>query len=134
MPSGGNYVHRPQLVGGCYVAGNNPLIILVIALLGGFSGFGGGPFYGTGYYGGGGLGLALVIVAAPSSSNPPQRIRLLRYAETGRGARNNLVSHALNIIWCIFGSGQIEQVFDERDSAPCAQVCPQNDQWRLSWN
>jgi hypothetical protein len=38
------------------------LIILVIALLGGFSGFGGGPFYGTGYYGGGGLGLILVIV------------------------------------------------------------------------
>jgi Protein of unknown function (DUF3309) len=30
------------------------LIILVIALLGGFSGIGGGPFYGTGYYGGGG--------------------------------------------------------------------------------
>jgi len=27
------------------------LIILVIALLGGFSGVGGGPFYGTGYYG-----------------------------------------------------------------------------------
>ena len=38
------------------------LIILVIALLGGFSGWGGGPFYGTGYYGGGGLGLVLVIV------------------------------------------------------------------------
>jgi hypothetical protein len=38
------------------------LIILVIVLLGGFSGFGGGPFYGTGYYGGGGLGLILVIV------------------------------------------------------------------------
>ena len=34
------------------------LIILVIALLGGFS----GSFYGTGYYGGGGLGLILVIV------------------------------------------------------------------------
>ena len=33
------------------------LIILIIALLGGFSGIGGGPFYGTGYYGGGGLGL-----------------------------------------------------------------------------
>jgi hypothetical protein len=32
------------------------LIILVIALLGGFSGLGGGPFYGTGYYGGGALG------------------------------------------------------------------------------
>src|SRR5258706_5861768 len=31
------------------------LIILIIALLGGFSGIGGGPFYGTGYYGGGGL-------------------------------------------------------------------------------
>jgi hypothetical protein len=38
------------------------LVILVIALLGGFSGIGGGPFYGTGYYGGGGLGLVLVIV------------------------------------------------------------------------
>ena len=38
------------------------LIILVIALLGGCSGIGGGPFYGTGYYGGGGLGLVLVIV------------------------------------------------------------------------
>ena len=38
------------------------LIILVIALLGGFSGLGGGPFYGTGYYGGGGLGLVLLIL------------------------------------------------------------------------
>ena len=38
------------------------LIILIIALLGGFSGLGGGPFYGTGYYGGGGLGLILIIV------------------------------------------------------------------------
>ena len=38
------------------------LIILVVALLGGLSGFGGGPFYGTGYYGGGGLGLVLIIV------------------------------------------------------------------------
>jgi len=38
------------------------LIILVLALLGGFSGLGGGPFYGTGYYGGGGLGLVLIIV------------------------------------------------------------------------
>src|SRR5215217_3845233 len=37
------------------------LIILIIALLGGFSGIGGGPFYGTGYYGGGGLGLVIVI-------------------------------------------------------------------------
>jgi hypothetical protein len=38
------------------------LIVLIIALLGGFSGIGGGRFYGTGYYGGGGLGLVLVIV------------------------------------------------------------------------
>jgi hypothetical protein len=35
---------------------------LIIALLGGFSGVGGGPFYGTGYYGGGGLGLVVVIL------------------------------------------------------------------------
>ena len=38
------------------------LIIIVIALLGGFSGLGGGRFYGTGYCGGGGLGLGLIIV------------------------------------------------------------------------
>ena len=38
------------------------LIILIIALLGGFRDWGRGPFYGTGYYGGGGLGLLLVIV------------------------------------------------------------------------
>src|SRR6187431_1288170 len=38
------------------------LIILVILLLGGFSGIGGGPFYGTGHYGGGVLGLVLVVV------------------------------------------------------------------------
>ena len=38
------------------------IIILIIALLGGFSGLGGGPFYGTGYVGGAGLGLVLVIV------------------------------------------------------------------------
>ena len=38
------------------------IILLIIALLGGFSGVGGGPFYGTGYCGGGGLGLVLIIV------------------------------------------------------------------------
>ena len=38
------------------------LVVLIIALLGGFSGIGGGPFYGTGYYGGGGLGLILIVV------------------------------------------------------------------------
>jgi hypothetical protein len=49
--------------GDCHVSiGTIILIILVIALLGGFSGIGGGPFYGTGYYGGGGLGLVIVIL------------------------------------------------------------------------
>ena len=38
------------------------VIVLVIALLGGFSGIGGGRFYGTGAYGGGGIGLVLVVV------------------------------------------------------------------------
>ncbi len=38
------------------------LIVLIIALLGGFSGIGGGRFYGTGHYGGGGIGLALIVV------------------------------------------------------------------------
>ncbi len=37
------------------------LVILVMILLGGFSGLGGGQFYGTGMYGGG-LGLILIIV------------------------------------------------------------------------
>jgi hypothetical protein len=35
---------------------------MVILLLGGFSGIGGGPFYGTGYYGGGGLGLIVAVL------------------------------------------------------------------------
>src|SRR3569833_2533914 len=49
--------------GGSFMSiGTIILIILVIALLGGFSGIGGGPFYGTGYYGGGGLGLIIVIL------------------------------------------------------------------------
>ena len=38
------------------------LVILVLLLLGGFSGIGGGPFYGTGYYGGSGISLVLVAV------------------------------------------------------------------------
>jgi hypothetical protein len=46
----------------CHVNRDHPPHYLSIALLGGFSGLGGGPFYGTGYYGGGGLGLVLVIV------------------------------------------------------------------------
>ena len=46
----------------CMSIGTIILIILIIALLGGFSGIGGGPFYGTGYYGGGGLGLVIIIL------------------------------------------------------------------------
>jgi hypothetical protein len=38
------------------------LIVLFIVLLGGFAGFGGGPFYGTGNWGGGGLGLVIIIL------------------------------------------------------------------------
>lgn len=38
------------------------LIILVLALFGGLTGIGGGPFYGTGYYGGGGLGLVIIVL------------------------------------------------------------------------
>ena len=42
--------------------GSIVLIILVIALLGGFTGIGGRPFYGTGYYGGGGLGIVVLVL------------------------------------------------------------------------
>lgn len=39
------------------------LLILLIALLGGFRDWGGrGPFYGTGYFGGGGLGLVVLVL------------------------------------------------------------------------
>lgn len=38
------------------------LIILVLILLGGFNDWGYGRFYGTGYYGGGGLGLIIIVV------------------------------------------------------------------------
>jgi Protein of unknown function (DUF3309) len=66
LPSslGGLYLHDAYSPNGdnAMSLGTILLIILIIALLGGFSGLGGGPFYGTGYYGGGGLGLVLVIV------------------------------------------------------------------------
>lgn len=41
------------------------LVVLVLALLGGMAPFGavgGRPFYGSGYYGGGGIGLIIVVV------------------------------------------------------------------------
>jgi len=57
-----NHWNRPSAGGDHMSLGTIILIILVIALLGGFSGVGGGPFYGTGYYGGGGLGLIIVIL------------------------------------------------------------------------
>ncbi len=53
---------EPELENARMTLGTIILIILIIALLGGFSGIGGGPFYGTGYYGGGGLGLIIVIL------------------------------------------------------------------------
>lgn len=38
-------------------------VILILALLGGGLGLGGrGPFYGSGYYGAGGIGLILVVL------------------------------------------------------------------------
>jgi Protein of unknown function (DUF3309) len=49
------------LLEGCTIDRRPSAHHLVIALLG-ESGWGGGPFYGTGYYGGGGLGLLLLIV------------------------------------------------------------------------
>src|SRR5882762_658961 len=60
------------------------LIILVIALLGGFSGIGGGPFYGTGYYGGGGIGLVLVIVLTWSFSAGSERAAGSRHSRPGK--------------------------------------------------
>jgi Protein of unknown function (DUF3309) len=61
LPKAGRQRHCRA--GGRYMTiGAIILIILIIALLGGFSGVGGGPFYGTGYYGGGGLGLVIVIL------------------------------------------------------------------------
>src|ERR1700750_533921 len=69
--------------GGVFISiGTIILIILVIALLGGFSGIGGGPFYGTGYYGGGGLGPVvgvLVILLLMGRLESPRRV--------GKGAR-----------------------------------------------
>jgi hypothetical protein len=53
---------KPQTGAEIMSLGTILIIILVIALLGGLSGLGGGPFYGTGYYGGGGLGLLLLII------------------------------------------------------------------------
>jgi hypothetical protein len=61
-PGVGATAGRHRLEEICMSIGTVILIILIIALLGGFSGIGGGPFYGTGYYGGGGLGLIIVIL------------------------------------------------------------------------
>lgn len=38
------------------------LVVLVLALMGGFTNLGGGRFYGTGYYGGGEISLVLIVV------------------------------------------------------------------------
>jgi hypothetical protein len=60
--SGGPWWSHTNPQGMLMSLGTILLIVLIIALLGGFSGIGGGPFYGTGYYGGGGLGLVIVIL------------------------------------------------------------------------
>jgi hypothetical protein len=55
--------HRSNTQGGNLMSlGWILIIILVLVLLGGLGSIGGGPFYGTGYYGGGGLGLVIVIL------------------------------------------------------------------------
>lgn len=56
------FVFATEIEGFTMGLGTILVIILIIILLGGFSGVGGGPFYGTGYVGGGGLGLVLVVV------------------------------------------------------------------------
>lgn len=38
------------------------IVLLVILLLGGFTGIGGGNFYGRGVYMGGGIGIVLVVL------------------------------------------------------------------------
>lgn len=43
-------------------AGTIILIVLIIILLGGFGNLGGGPFYGTGHYGGIGLGTVVIVL------------------------------------------------------------------------
>jgi hypothetical protein len=63
FPADGRATGADCRAGGVHMSiGTIILIILIIALLGGFSGVGGGPFYGTGYYGGGGLGLVIIIL------------------------------------------------------------------------
>ena len=58
IPPEGITINAFGLIGGTHVIVPDGVNVEVS----GFSGLGGGPFYGTGYYGGGGLGLVLVIV------------------------------------------------------------------------
>jgi hypothetical protein len=52
-----------MVTSGYFAMGTILIVILILCLLGGFSGLGGGPFYGMGYgFGGGGLGLVLLVV------------------------------------------------------------------------
>jgi uncharacterized membrane protein len=87
------------------------LIILVIALLGGFSGLGGGRFYGTGYYGGGGLGLVLLIVLIlvllgkllelHSASSCSARVFNSRACTTRASSTAGLITSGLGVFsWC----------------------------------
>jgi hypothetical protein len=55
-------VRSANTLGGTMSLSTILIIILVLVLLGGFSGVGGGPFYGGGPYLGGGLGLVLLVL------------------------------------------------------------------------
>jgi hypothetical protein len=88
------------------------LIVLIIILLGGFSGIGGGPFYGTGYYGGGGLGQQRrVTLARPRfASSDWAATRCMRRIEP-RMARTADLDLALghNSLQSLAGSGALHR-------------------------
>ena len=69
------------------------LIILVLILLGGVGGIGGSPFYGTGYYGGGGLGLCDCNLADPRAYGT-----LVAPAESGLPSATPFASDCLSAI------------------------------------
>jgi hypothetical protein len=48
-------------------------------------------------------------------SADPEAPSPTKHTEAAVEARNNLVSYALNVIWCIFGSELVEQVFRPSD-------------------
>ena len=53
---------RIRRIGEFNIARDHPSDYSIIALLGGFSGVGGGRFYGTGYYGGGVRPVVIILI------------------------------------------------------------------------